>query len=501
MLIHQSANLSIHFQRYCSPSIKPNRQYPLTKTHKLTAIYYLHSSPPLLISPNSLSHLLPRPILPHTRLKHHCTPTTYNHFLSFPTTHYFLYSPISSSIMTEVSDAVAALKPELWTASLNEAISIYITDTKGSASSFKPTFTYPIFGEAESIYGYQNLQIFLCFDAVTFLPFLNVKWTAAMPNVEVDVKAKMLEQLPLSTVYKEEAEWRDQIDIEQKDYQIPGTQVGDDWDHNGGKWAIYRLDLGSDAGLELHKRLQILVLLFIEAGTYIDAADPLWNVYVMYNVSNPKLPEIVGFTTVYNYWTYPGHEKFDAGTVQIRKKISQFVILPIHQGQQLGGQMYAHLYEQWLKDDKILEVVVEDPNESFDDLRDRVDMTRLLNTGHLDLLTLLIETISQKAWFEKFKKEEKLEKRQLQRLLEMALLKQRRDGLGKETAKGVRQFIKRRLYEKNYDALVDMDEPTRLDKLQTAYVALEEDYYRILEPVVVKKRRSSDAHGEKKQKL
>lgn len=403
--------------------------------------------------------------------------------------------------MSEVIDAVAALQPELWTISLNQAMTIYVTDTKGSASSFKPTFTYPIFGESESIYGYQNLQIFLCFDAVTFLPFLNVKWTAALPDGKIDVKEKMLEQLPLSTVYKEEVQWRDQIDVEQQNYKIPGAKVGDTWEANGEKWAIYRLDLSTEAGLELHKRLQILVLLFIEAGTYIEASDPLWNVFVMYNVSDPKFPEVVGFTTVYDYWKYPGHEKFEAGVVHIRKKISQFIVLPIHQGQHLGGQLYEHLFQQWLKDDKVVEVVVEDPNESFDDLRDRVDLTRLISSGHLDLLTISIEAVSQRKWFEEFKGQEKLEKRQLQRLLEMAFLKQNLEGLGKETAKSIRKFIKKRLYEKNYDTLVEMDEPTRIDKLQTAYMALEEDYHRILEPVEVKKRRGSDTHGEKKRKL
>ena len=32
----------------------------------------------------------------------------------------------------------------------------------------------------------------------------------------------------------------------------------------------------------VHQRLQILVLLFIEAGSFIDAKDELWNLYVLY---------------------------------------------------------------------------------------------------------------------------------------------------------------------------------------------------------------------------
>lgn len=401
-----------------------------------------------------------------------------------------------------VNLAVASLQPELWTASLNDAMTIYVTDTKGSAQMFKPVFTYPIFGDAESIFGYKDLVIFLCFDSVTFLPFLNVKWSAKLDDVEIDPKEKMLEFLPESTVFKDELKWREAIDEEQKDYQIPGTQFGDEFSKNGDNYAIYRLDLSTKSGVELHKRLQILVLLFIEAGSYIDYKDPLWDIYVLYKTTDPKLPEVVGFATAYNYWKYPGLEKFDAGIAETRKKISQFIILPIFQGKSLGGEFYMRLVDEWLLDDTIVEVVVEEPNESFDDLRDRADLTRLnkqINLGGLDLATV---TVNQ--WFENFKKSEKLEKRQLLRLLEMVFLKQLQDGSSSDSKKSVRLYIKRRLYEKNKEALAGLDAPTRLDKLQTAYEALESDYYRILEPTNLKFKRGtqSDTNGKfKKAKI
>lgn len=399
-----------------------------------------------------------------------------------------------------VNLAVASLQPEVWTSSLNEATSIYITDTKGSAQLFKPEFTYPIFGEAESIFGYKDLVIFLCFDSVTFLPFLNVKWSAKLDQVEVDPKEKMLEFLPTSTVYKDELKWRELIDEEQKEYKIPGTRFGEEFTKGDDKFAIYRLDLTSEAGIELHKRLQILVLLFIEAGTFIEYKDPLWDIYVLYKTTNPELPEVVGFATVYNYWKYPGLEKFDEGVVEIRKKISQFIVLPIFQGKSLGGEFYSRLFEEWLHDDKIVEVVVEDPNESFDDLRDRADLTRLAKRG-VDLDKLTLATVSGEEWFDEFKQKEKLEKRQLQRLLEMTLLRQLKNGTSKDTKKAVRLFVKRRLYEKNKEVLAGLDAPTRLDKLQTAYEALESDYYRIVEAITAKRAGSfGDSNGAKRVK-
>lgn len=398
-----------------------------------------------------------------------------------------------------MSITAASLSPELWTANSNEALQLFITDTKGLAQSFLPTFTYPIFGDSESIFGFQDLVIFLCFDLVTFLPFLNVKYSNKLKDedIEVDPKTKLLEVLPKSTVFKDEEKWRDAIDEEQKHFKVPGTKV-DSFEKNGDSYSIYKLDLTSAQGLELHQRLQILVLLFIEAGSYIDASDPLWDIYVLYKTSE-NLPEIVGFTTVYNYWKYPGFQKFDQGAVETRKKISQFVVLPTFQGKNLGGEFYLRLYNQWLKDDTIVEIVVEDPNESFDDLRDRVDISRLILEKVVDVDSLTVETASDSDWLHRIKNQQKLEKRQLSRLLEMILLYKLKNS-GGVSKKDVRLFIKRRLYEKNREALALLDEPTRLDKLQTAYDSLEQDYYRILEPVKIVKRAGAGLPNAKRIK-
>lgn len=400
------------------------------------------------------------------------------------------------------SITAASLSPELWTTSSNEALQLFITDNKGAAHPFSPSFTYPIFGDSESVFGFQELVIFLCFDSVTFLPFLNVKYSNKLndEDIEIDPKTKLLQFLPESTVFKDEVKWRDLIKEEQKDYKIPGERVVE-FSKNGEKYGIYKLDLSTAKGLELHKRLQILVLLFIEAGSYIESDDESWEIYVLYNETNEKLPEVVGFTTVYNYWKYPGFEKFDSDQIQIRKKISQFVILPIHQGQNLGGEFYQKLYELWLKDEKIIEIVIEDPNESFDDLRDRNDFVRLVDNKLIDLDELSVELASDKAWFNKLKTSQKLEKRQLSRLLEMLLLyKLKKHNNNNLSKKKIRLLIKRRLYEKNKEALLTLDQPTRLDKLQTAYDALEQDYYRIVGPIKLSNKRSSEASQPKSKK-
>lgn len=381
--------------------------------------------------------------------------------------------------MAEKSESVtsaASLQPELWTSSANDVLKVFITDPNG-AISFPPIFTYPLFGDSETIYGYQDLVIYLCFDHLTFRPFLNVKYTNKLEDDQIiDVKETMLKVLPESVIYKDELKWVDKVNEEKKSYKIPG-ETFDSFEKNGEKFTIYKINLRSVEGIELHKRLQILVLFFIEAGSYIDVSDPFWNLYILYkHGESEQSSSVVGFVTAYNYWTYPGHKKFDEDIKQTRTKISQMIILPNHQGKGLGGSFYSSLYTKWHTEPQVYEIVVEDPNEAFDDLRDRSDLQLLKKAFDINKITTATIT---KSWINTTRLQLKLDKRQFSRLLEMILLYNVNHG-GSDTKKAVRLFIKKRLYENNKDGLLSLDEPTRRDKLQTAYVSLELDYYRIL---------------------
>lgn len=408
----------------------------------------------------------------------------------------------------EQSSVTAALQPEQWTTSSNEALKLFVTNPE-AALNFQPTFTYPIFGDAETIYGYKDLDIFLCFDHYTFKPFLNIKYSAKLtddPEI-IDIKKTIDEFLPKLTIFKDEVKWVDSIK-EEKDngYKIPGKLISS-FSENDKEYDIYKIDLKSDNGYELHQRLQILVLLFIEAGSFIDAKDELWNLYVLYEKDNKSTSNnessIVGFTTAYNYWKYPGAKKFDSTEQELRIKISQFIILPIYQGQGLGQLFYSHLFDKWLAQDDIIEVVVEDPNESFDDLRDRADLKRLNTSEQFDFKAVTLKV--DKEWVEKTRRAIKLEKRQFARLLEIILLYKLKHGYPGITKRDVRLFIKKRLYDKNKEGLATLDDNTKKDKLQTAYQALEDDYYRILGDLKLNIKRGNDEEEtdtvSKKQKV
>lgn len=324
------------------------------------------------------------------------------------------------------------------------------------------------------------------------MPFLNVKYEKKLNDEVEEPRDVMMKYLPPLTVVKDEIQWVDLIKQEKQDYSIPGVKVG-----TFDEFQVYKINLKDAAGVELHKRIQILVLLFIEAGSFIDFSDELWDLYVVYTTAEE--PSLVGFCTAYNYWKYPGAEKFDNSVREVRKKISQFIVLPNFQGKSIGSRFYNELYNLWLKDLEVVEIVVEDPNESFDDMRDKSDLSRLKNVVNLqDINFGKIASPEGKAWLHELKVGQKLETRQFNRLVEMVLLNNYKT-FNKMSLKQIRLFIKQRLYEKNKEALLTLEKPVRLDKLQTAYQALEEDYYRILGGLNLYKRVGEEVGGDKKR--
>ena len=221
--------------------------------------------------------------------------------------------------------------------------------------------------------------------------------------------------------------------------------------------------------------MQSFSLLFIEAATYINEKEPYWEIYWLFN---KKTKECLGYVTTYKYWNYNGHESFDSKAYQrtYRKRISQFLILPPYQGKGHGSKLYKCIYNSWKGDSSVTEVTVEDPNESFDDLRDLNDLDMLFKDGFFATLmdTIGIDNNIDSKWLQHKRKEYKLEKRQFERCVEMTLLQSQKLEVYKT-------HVKRRLYQKNFEALNDI--PTEAEKIKainSSFESLTDDYKRIL---------------------
>lgn len=374
-------------------------------------------------------------------------------------------------------------KPETWTVSSNEALKISLVSSgQNKAIQFAPNFTYPIYGENETIFGFKDLVIHLVFNSVSFKPFINAKFDAKMDNTE-DILKSLKDKLPSDDIIiKDESIWRDICEKEESSYTLPkeSFRVHEYTTEDSNEFVVYKAKLQEDPVLlKLHRRMQIFSLLFIEAASYVDEDEPFWEIFWLFN---RRTKECLGYVTTYKYWHYKGHENFDDSAYQRKYKarISQFLILPPYQGKGHGSQLYNCVYNSWKNDTAITELTVEDPNESFDDLRDLNDLNMLYRSGFFTALANKIddEGIQNFNWLEEERNKFKLEKRQFERCVEMILLH-----LQKQEAYNT--VLKRRLYQKNFEALDDIpDEADKISAINSSFESLTTDYKRILDKCV-----------------
>ncbi|CAI4053353.1 hypothetical protein N7582_005702 [Saccharomyces uvarum] len=358
-------------------------------------------------------------------------------------------------------------KPETWTSNANEALKISIVDE--NAIQFSPLFTYPIYGDSEKIYGYKDLVIHLAFDSIAFKPYVNVKYSSKLNDDDIiNVEEKLLSFLPKDDVIvKDEAKWVDCFTEEQTNYNLSeGFHKVSEYSLNGEEFTVYKTGLLDDFAKRMHRRVQIFSIIFIEAANYIDENDPNWEIFWLFN---KKTKQLVGFVTTYKYWHYLGAQSFDWSVDnKFRAKISQFLIFPPYQNKGHGSCLYEAIVQCWLNDRSITEITVEDPNEAFDDLRDRNDLQRLRKLGFVDAL----REHSELAFLESNRKSFKLEERQFNRLVEMILLSNK--------SPSFEMKVKKRLFIKNYDALSGTEPEEAKEALLNSFALVKDDYMRII---------------------
>ncbi|KAI0597711.1 histone acetyl transferase HAT1-like protein [Biscogniauxia sp. FL1348] len=311
-----------------------------------------------------------------------------------------------------------------WTVSSNEALTLSLVRPTSSGvekiESFNPKFTYAIFGEDERIFGYKGLRINLQFDARDLRPNVSIaslkKFTAVGDVESLDVKTTLKDFLP-GVAFQSRREYEQAISDIPDTWTPPGTLIKT-YEKNGETYEIWQGTMADKAVKQLVKRIQIVVLLFIEGGSYIgedaDGKDePVsslarWSVFFVYKKqANPEAADkhqytFQGFSTVYDFWLYqqpsppssPGQEQAAAGDTWVppeetyvpymslkslpkRARISQFVILPPFQGKGIGALLYNTIFDLHMNDATTKEITVEDPNEDFDLLRDLCDLKYL----------------------------------------------------------------------------------------------------------------------------
>ncbi|KAK9469640.1 acyl-CoA N-acyltransferase [Lipomyces arxii] len=431
------------------------------------------------------------------------------------------------------------IHPELWTADSNEVFEVSLVKGDGATvgHAFNPKFTYPIFGEAEAIYGFKELEIELKLGSASLIPFLKVTYSAKLEDkaklatvIREDKRLRQQEQGedqeevkdedekdkekdkdnndPEATLRKflphdafsDEKAWLDEVGKAETEFTPPGVLMSS-YSHDNKSYEVWKAPISDPLQQVLHYRMQIFVLLLVEGGSYIDATDDRWWIYTLYEKSSEGKYTFAGYSTVYSYLWYKNAETYTLfgesdnnssnGFVNFyqRKRISQFMILPPFQGQKHGPRLYNILMDEFCNDPMVKEVTVEDPNVAFDDMRDRCDMQRLDKLGVWKDDGFTDAPVS-KAWIAQMQEKTKIIPRQFLRCVEMALLRR----VNKRNREAYRQYrlqVKQRLFKHNREALKDLDKWQRIEKLNETYKSIELDYYRLIEGIPTEEHEES----------
>ncbi|RYO84298.1 hypothetical protein DL764_009353 [Monosporascus ibericus] len=315
---------------------------------------------------------------------------------------------------------------EEWTVDASDALTISLVepsiddDSLNKIASFHPKFTYPLFGDEERIFGYKGLKINLQYTASDLRPNLSIsssKKFASVGGIEAtDVSAVLKDFLP-GVAFQKHQDFRQAVRSLPATWTPPGRLVKT-FNKGGEIYEIWQGSLADSAVKQLVKRIQIIVLFFVEGGSYIgedaDGNDEpeyslaRWSVYFLYKKKPDPHTEVKGkyifqgYSTVYRFWMFqqptppatpgsdttslraPANDSWELPVTDLsltdiphRARISQFVILPPFQGKGAGAMLYSTIFELQMKDPSAKEVTVEDPNEAFDLLRDVCDMRYL----------------------------------------------------------------------------------------------------------------------------
>lgn len=222
--------------------------------------------------------------------------------------------------------------------------------------SFKPAFTYSIFGEEEMIVGYKNLDIglnarahdlYIQVSGITWddkIEPLNPEWEERM-----DIEAKLKPFLPNSksfskfsktwigaSVWCANAYSEARLKFHDTPFTPPGNLEASYTTNNGKKkFEIYSVNMTDPAANQILKNLKIFAHFFIEAATFNMLDDPdwslrrwkLWLLYELVDFETDVAPKnappkwkrhsssyymLAGFATSYRIYVTPDEDALEA---------------------------------------------------------------------------------------------------------------------------------------------------------------------------------------------
>ncbi|KAJ0158702.1 Histone acetyltransferase type B catalytic subunit, partial [Colletotrichum tanaceti] len=209
-----------------------------------------------------------------------------------------------------------------WSANATESLNIsLIAPALGATktiASFNPRFTYSIFGDDERIFGYKDLKIDLRYRTFDMRPnvkvFYGKKFQSVGETEAADVDATLKEHLPL-VAFESAREFNSGAQSQPDGWTPPGA-LHSSFEAQDGTYEVWKGSLADPAVRQIVTRVEALVPMFIEGGSYIsreinNEEDPWkipedanrWTVFFLYRkqasaeAGDKPLYTFVGYAT------------------------------------------------------------------------------------------------------------------------------------------------------------------------------------------------------------
>lgn len=247
-----------------------------------------------------------------------------------------------------------------------------------SAPNFEPEFTHQHFGESESIVGYKDLSVSVCYsDSSLFIyPLINYssKVPATAPIKAEDIIYKIRDQLPsthLDALVNTSANFQTKLQ-EQKAFKPYGEMVtkvfAEDDKRNKKEFQVYRIENTDNEEINQYiERAQSLAFWYIDAASYTDNEDPRFFHYLMFEyLMSDGVPKykFAGYASLYRFYYYPDKERI---------RIAHLMLAPPYRGAGNGIRFLNAIYSDLRCSDKVFDITAESPADNFIYMRDYSD--------------------------------------------------------------------------------------------------------------------------------
>ncbi|XP_055639212.1 histone acetyltransferase type B catalytic subunit [Toxorhynchites rutilus septentrionalis] len=256
-------------------------------------------------------------------------------------------------------------------------------DFEDESVVFYPVMAHQVFGSEESIFGYQDLKVDICFAAGSMDMYFNMTYSKKIEDVNSwGIKADDVEKLFASLVedgcyYTNLEEYKKVIKPKIESFKPFGVKI-DEFKVNpepkkyrDREFEVYASDVSDKEFLKFHARMESLSFFYIDAFSRVDH-DPLWlflMIYEKYTDSNDEMRYgAVGFVSIYNFFAYPN---------STRPRVSQIFIMPPFQNLGIGTRLIeTTIHNYFVNKKEIADITYEEPTDVVQYIRSVVDAKR-----------------------------------------------------------------------------------------------------------------------------